>query len=382
MTPRPTDPLHSHLHSHSNFARPEEPTRAAAYIATKVAALLTVESEPARRWIAETLVGELDAMDSHASVRLDRQLREVPIAVSPDDVGEFLSLGPHAVAPLCVLASGRSGYLREAAVRQLVAFRTPLAHRLLLFRASDFVPEVRELALTELSARLVPECRALWLRATDLFGTLFGRKRLLGAFGYAELDRLFASDDAARELESAALATFSGTIFVCRLRFGYGDASSMLRVAQHVLDTRIPQRLAFVARLVLRSKVLGLEEKRALILPLLHNRSHALRVLALKTFGASVLPTEDLERHAVDRQASVRFEARRILAARGAFHSRAFYRQVLQRPILSRDACLGALDGIADSGSAADLDVVTPFLADARPSVAKEARRAIGMLTA
>ncbi len=74
------------------------------------------------------------------------------------DVARLRSLSGESLAAAAICSMHRSGYVREAAVRELAVRRDTLELPYLILRAADWVPEVRRLAQDAVMARLTAPC--------------------------------------------------------------------------------------------------------------------------------------------------------------------------------------------------------------------------------
>nr|HET7859992.1 hypothetical protein [Caldimonas sp.] len=115
-------------------------------------------------------------------------------------------------------ACDRSGYVREAAVRELAIAPRPAAIRVLLVRANDWVPQVRDAAVAALAAHLRDDFVPAWALALDAVDALRRGGRVDADAVLAPIDAFLAAPErlarvvAATRAAPVALQRLAGAI--------------------------------------------------------------------------------------------------------------------------------------------------------------------------
>lgn len=267
----------------------------------------------------------------------------------------------------------RSGYVREAAVRALAEIRdgSELPH--LLLRTSDWVPQVRRIAITAVRDRITPAYAPAFAANLALLARLQAGKRA-DAETFDRIARVTAH--AARAELIAAMASPSrairDTAFRLLLAGGAGDDESVFLASSRSPDIRT--RLHAVRR---AAELLPPERLRPFLAPLLSDAMASIRREALQAWAAafpddvSGLLTVAL----LDRSESVRSAARFV---RSDLDPPGFYRQVLaeeRRPV----RLAAAAAGLGAVGLPSDVERLVPLLSHGS---ARVRRAAIGSIAA
>jgi HEAT repeat protein len=351
---------------------------------------LLVEAGAGDRGRANAAAGELRdrvrQMDARQWVRTDDALRSwlriYYRAQSPEWLGsaeDVRALRVPADAEAAVvglLGAHHSGYIREAAVRRLALVHGGDELPPLLLRANDWVPQVRDLALDALRARVVPEYAASWVRWLYLVLRLGGRG---GADAGPLVDAVMAL---LRSPESPAAVwaglrspdrTVRRACFGILERAGGPGLRPLAEAALRSDDVVIRRGAVRVASALddesLRAVLPGLVRD-----PLPSIRRDALG-LAARRMGADALPW--LRDALLDSAGGVRAEARGALQRLAPMDFAAFYRE----QVPAGGARLApAVGGLGEAGVEQDVESVRPLLGDALPRVRAAAVRAVARL--
>ena len=339
-------------------------------------------------WLRGASTGELVALAAAARTSFSRGLwaEHVPLN-APIDPARLTSVAPHAtVAVAALLTLHRSGFMRELGLRELSTTHDPLAVPFLLLRADDIVDGLRELAVTEILARLTPSFDAAFARCLGILELLRGRTRGAGGPLVKAVHAFLAHPVHREALAAACFGDDPGVrraAFTLRLR-----NEPVVGVLEGALSDRDTAIRGWAARLSV-SRALTDDDKRAL-LPLLDASSSAFkRMLALRAHQQLGDPDATLDAALLDPHTSVRHDARRLLKAR---HPDRAYGEARKEALAvltntaeanpSAARLVGALGALADVGLQVDHDVVRPFTSDARPRVRAEAKRTLALLDA
>lgn len=264
-------------------------------------------------------------------------------------------------------AQSASGYIREAAVRQLMAMPDDVAVPALAVRAADWVPEVRHLAREALrrcfgrdpEAVLLAAPTALALSRREQGAWLFDRTMiLLARLDDTALRRALASEQVSVRRVALDLVAASGRV----------STDTLVALAERDPDTRIRDRAAVAVfgrpaaegdvRRFLRSRAAGL-------------RAHAIAVLA---------DAGDLDPARVgllDKVSRVRSAARAALQKAGESPA-PHYRRALTTGV----ALAVAILGLGETGSPDDASFAYPLLEHPTPRVRSAALRSLSVLGA
>jgi HEAT repeat protein len=303
------------------------------------------------------------------------QPRERSSDIKPPDVPR---LRPHGILVLGLASFHASGYVREAAVRELATFPGGGELPFLLIRLNDWVEPVRDAAYEAVQARLVPACaphvvRSLWLvERLERCGradheALVGRvhELLTGPAGRPALRAALTTDD--RWLRRSCYRLL--------LDRPGEDGPEIIRMAVRDEDAMIRLRAIRAAGVVLDTN--GLREILEQVGrdPFMLVRREALG-LWLRHFPEAA---ESVLRDALlDSSPALRQTARVVLKERGAGEFREFYLSALADSQATR--LRPALFGLAETGSKADAARVESFLSHPAPGVRRAAVTALSRL--
>jgi len=317
--------------------------------------------------------------------RLEWGIEDAPkgwISLKPVDVARFGSFAEGEEAVVALATFHHNGYVREAAIERLDDIGGALALPFLLQRTNDWVPQVATRAREAVSRRLLTETADEILHSLSLVLKLVAARRrdnsgLLHLVyqrmreeeqGPALMRWLVAENLSARRIAFRIAREANGVNLADVSRAAFRDKDTVIRL-EAVEDLRHrPASDELTATLSALS---------ADPYPLV--RSKALSV-ADETLGDSARPW--LVAALADRSPGVRQSARFLMKRRDAsFDVGGHYRREL-RDAKSTRAMVGALSGLGETGDAADLGVILPFLAHDRPTVRRAALRSVGMLHA
>jgi 3-methyladenine DNA glycosylase AlkC len=270
---------------------------------------------------------------------------------------------PGAALALGALSTDRSGYVREVAVRLLAMDTSSESFPFLLWRAADWVEEVRALASEAVQERLADD-RFL----PDFVNSLPLLNRM------ERLERVDLSNLAG--LIHARLLEEPGNVSIVR---GLQSTNTHVRRAcaeligriQPVPDAGAIALIAASRDLLLRIRAMDWEPRlravdpesaRALRTKFLRDKSNAVRVAALRAEVevADEATVELVWSLVADDSLGVRectrYHIRRLV---GTVDFAAFYRNVLSE---SATCIPGAIAGLGETGSQADYDAVSKFM--------------------
>jgi hypothetical protein len=324
----------------------------------------------------QAIANLLDRVQPSDLRRLDLEVRRQYWfgRVDPKDVARLRKLSSEPLATAAICSMHRSGYVRETAVRELALRQDGLELPYLLLRAADWVPEVRELALEAVSARLKPSYIPALVSCLVLVeGESFSAGRA-SAVGPA-IDALL-SDPRTGDL---LLRGLTGPDRPTRRAAARRLVELRSVPIERFLDTALRQDDVVITTIAAESAVGALEgdELQALLQRLRSHPIGRLRRMALWTAITRFPPlAEGLLRKALfDRQDGVRDIAQRQLASRGV-DVRGAYREALpNEPRV-------ALMGLSEVGDKMDAALALPFLKADAISLRRAALRAISRLDA
>lgn len=299
----------------------------------------------------------------------------------PPDVARLEHAGAATSGALGIASLVRDGHAREAAVRGLADRSDRVATAFLLNRLNDYVLALGDLAWAALLPRLVPrhaeglvgclpliERMSVWVRAA------VDRRRRLAEFVRGPqlrpvlMDSLHARD---RELVRAACNV------LLDLYRGQPEIGAVLAAALARGDQALRRRAAVLA---VDPAITPVAVRKALASRLEADRDPAVRAAAVRGHAAQG-DRQALLRAAFDPHGLVRHHARLRLAGG---HESVDYRgralATLAEPQATRAALVGALATLSEFGRRPDIPVVAAFIADPRPSIAREAARTLALL--
>jgi HEAT repeat protein len=284
-------------------------------------------------------------------------------------------------ALLAVSASHRVGFVRQEALEQLRQRGDGRAVPFLVMRLNDWVVQVRRTAQAALSRYLLPGFAPFLVAALPLVLALERQRRGEHATMVAAILDLLRSDDC-REALSTGCGSPDRELRRACYRIALGDTGEDAGLVEQALGDRDPAiRLWAVRRAGQR---LDRPWAPGLVYRALSDRSVQVRRVALGLL-ADALPSDEagrlLEAALLDDNTSARWQARMLRIRRGPIDLADFYRTALaeaRAPARLR----GALLGLGESGTAADIAAVTAHLGADPTSVRRAAVRALSGLEA
>ncbi|HEY7376659.1 MAG TPA: hypothetical protein VIF57_31155 [Polyangia bacterium] len=286
---------------------------------------------------------------------------------------------PGGWAAAAVAASHRDGYVREAAVWALAAARDGRAVPYVLLRLNDWVKQIRDAARAVIEVFFQPQFAADVIAALPVAWALARRGRDDHERFISRMLAFLRSPACAPALRAGGASPDREVRRNCLellLRRGGGAEDEAPQVLGGALADRDPMIRVWAARRLARAVPAPWAE--ALARRALGDRSVQVRRAALAAL-APVLPDGDarplLEAALLDANTTARWQARVLMLARGPFDLAAYYRRVLSTAA-ERAAIRGALLGLGESGTVADVAVVVPFLSADRARVSGAALRA------
>jgi HEAT repeat protein len=321
---------------------------------------------------------------------LDEQVRHSSYAYYWSDA--WHQLRPAAVSPLAqaaefdaavvgLLASHSNGFVRAAALEVLA--QNTSGHEIPFFslRANDWVEPVADRARDLLNSRLRPDNRDAVLNALPFIVRVLGQHRRDHSAIEGALTSVLLSDGG----EDALARGKEFDTLVRRKMYELLTAGGTTS-KRRLLNAALNDADAVIRRRAIRSIAADPEfEDRAAILErsLRDDRVPAVRRLALSVL-AEHLPervTRVFPHVLLDRAASVRGLARFVAGTHQlALTPRAVYVQALVGSLPGQLAA--AIEGVGETGTLADADLIAPFLTWNRPRIRRSALRALAKLDA
>lgn len=338
------------------------------------AAVLLVEAigGPLSDLAIEALSTLLDEMDARALARLASGIRARGSwrglgwrALSPKDARRLMVKHGHATPVAALLSMHPNGYIREASVRALTRDPNSLAVGALVLRCADWVPEVRDLAVTAVDERLQTGHADIipWLpllvadRSPRLEVVRQGVAQRIATMRDEELAAQFEQADPyvrrylARLLRSVHRAP-TPTVWHAVLR--QDDAPTASILLGYWLDSEAPITLAEIA---------------------VTSRVPSVRAAAVWRLGQSARPDhlEMVESALFDASGSVRRTAQTAARDRGVDPA-LIYRELIDAQIVRASGVLG----LAETGTPNDADVLVTLLDDPSPAVRTAITKGLG----
>ena len=283
------------------------------------------------------------------------------------------------VPAACVKALFPDGRVREQAVRLLAKSGSLAALPVLGLRAADWVPQVRQAAREAISDRLAGDVDGAALTAVAPMALLLAQRRqgrwlaeevtrrLADASSVHVVTRLLDSPDLRLRRAAYQVLTDAGML----------ELERAVHAALHDRDIVIRSRCAELAkRMATDATDVTDSSSTALIQQLLASRTPVVRaeaLLALNRLGQ----LDTIKAALPDRSSMVRGTARFCLRPHG-IDVVAIYRQQVSGDADAVTA--GAVAGLAEVGTAADTDIITPLLNHPRVKVRVETIRALQSL--
>jgi HEAT repeat protein len=340
---------------------------------------------PPRREPLEALAAMLALVPVTALPQVDHLVRAGAYRVTPWFSLRAADLAPVVRVPeawaVAALASGhRDGRVREAVVRALGEAGDGRVLPFIVLRLNDWVPEVRRAANAALAAYVRPAFARHLLAALPLVQALERQQRADHGRVVAWVLTLLRTPECRQALRDGCLATEVG---VRRTSYGLwfdaddADRPALLGQAQ---KDREPAIRLWAARAVARAMLEPWAER--LALRALNDRSVQVRRVALAALAAR-LPAERgrvlVEGALLDENTTARWQARVLRLTQGPVDLGEFYRRALAGATTAA-GLRGALLGLGESGTRADVSLANAHLGDARVSVRRAAIRALAGL--
>lgn len=299
--------------------------------------------------------------------------------ISTDEIEETLSAPTPDFALLGLISFHRSGYVRELAVRRLAQISGSQELTFLLLRLNDWVVPVSEAARTALQDRLTPEYARAFVRNLGLVADVGKQTRRDTQWFASVVNALLLRPDCDDALQAGLAAPNRLTRRLCFRLLREANDDRLPEVLPRLLaddDPALRQAAARTARISLPDDAL-----RAVLPLMMGDPSVAVRREALSALVERFieLAPAALTAALLDRHPAPRETARYHLRQAGGFDAAAFYRQTLTEPI-PPPMLEAAISGLGETGTAADLEQVLPFLSHSFGRVRRAAVRAFGRL--
>jgi HEAT repeat protein len=354
----------------------------------EIACLLVDASGPVFRTAVEAVHRLLQTLAPFDLVGLDQRIRMIsgsdrgldhgwrklrPTGLRRFDSSEF-------AASLFGLASFHNdGYVREAAVNSLSALQDGQELPFLLIRLNDWVSPVRDAAARAVSARLLPEYAAHFLRNLRLVLRLQACGRTNRAL--VDLVCVLLRKPECREALQSGIKSGDRSLRRASFQLAAGAEQSVraVIVKAALTDTDSVARAWAVRRFL---PEVAANELPSVAIPMLTDRFMPVRRDALWALATKCpdLAVEPLKHAMLDRHVGMREVARHFLSADSMFDVRRFYLEALE---VGESAPLGAsIRGLGETGKAEDAALVLPFLGAPKPSIRRAAVYAVGKLNA
>ena len=339
-------------------------------------------SETADKLLRPLAPSELLVLDQHARAQYhyeDPELLKALREVAPAQLSELTELHPGAHALLGAMSFHWSGYVREAAVRQLAQIRTGDELPFLLIRLNDWIPQVRTAARQTIQDRTTPayahhfagnlrllQQLLIWERIDHSTFLRWILEYLRKPECSAALDqRLSSPNPVDRRLAFELLA-----------RPDYEELASLLGKASQDADPMIRLWAIRKARNYLPPETLLSMATKAM-----SDRYAAIRAQAVYAHvehGPTEVISGTLRPFLLDRSASLRSLARFHLATREPIDFANFYRELIASDRPSKRAM--AIESLGEVGTTSEADLIQKCLAEAHPGVRAASIRALSRL--
>jgi HEAT repeat protein len=347
--------------------------------------LLLHDVEAVRRAMADAVAVLLKTLRADEYVSLDQEMRVRSRPYSPayrawtnigrEQVGRLQDLPVNAAA-LGMATLHWSGYVRQAAVKRLIALTTGAELPFLLLRLNDWVFQVREAAAQAIRYRMHAAYAAEFVAFVPLVVRLRETQRSRGLDILDELDGFMNS----RVVQEALVAGMdSPDIQVRRHSTKLAkDPEVIPKIRDKALADHDPVVRVRGARML--ATIGDADQAREALSHALHDRVAAVRRSALEMlvqrFPAAALPT--LEVALLDRNRSIRGLAQFHWERDHGGNAAAFYRGAISRSDTSSQ--YGAISGIGDVGEQSDSKLVMPYVSHHNANLRGAAFRALGRL--
>jgi HEAT repeat protein len=327
---------------------------------------------------AAKLVGVLEPQDL---VALDQMVRSVEFhspwrKMKPEDLRRFAEV-EFAVSLLGLASFHPSGYVREAAVKELVRQNSGAVVPFLLLRMNDWVGSIRQIAFQALRERLNPFYAKHFLKNWPL------------------VIHLKQCGRAATDISAAVTALLKTEACIEAVQFGMNSRNRIVRRAafQLMAESAASARLDILSQLT-RDSDPGMRtwaahhllpdipdsELPEMVKPMLKDRYMPVRSQALALL---VQRRPEVAQHVLldgllDVHVSMRELARYYLAQEAGFEAHEFYRNALRYG--NAEERYAAICGLGETGGSVDGELVMKFLDDKEPKLRRAAVYALGRL--
>ena len=319
---------------------------------------------------------------------LDKKVRERSLYLPPEILWPQISAEevkrilktPGASVPLLGLVSfHHSGYIREFAVRRLSERNTGSELPFLLLRLNDWVDPVYQLALAAVQERITPQYAEALVRNISLEFELERQTRHEHGKVLTAITTLLKRQECDVALQQGLIAPDKTTRSLCfQVLVEADDARLPLSIPTKLADAHPAIRLsaARIARIMLKE-----DELRALLPTMRLDTFMPVRREALYACVERLpyLAPAALTTALLDPSAGIRGIARYHLRQSENSDISAFYRQVLTESV-SASSLNVALSGLGETGTAADVSLILPYLAHPLAKVHRASVRAIAKL--
>ncbi len=294
--------------------------------------------------------------------------------LEPRDLAKWVGPGEPGILLLQLSSMHSNGFVRYEAVRRLALLHDGSELPYLLLRLNDWVVQVRHLAHSAILDRITPEYADWFVRDLTLVVRLKQARRGDQGEVLERITRLLVDSATGSMIETMA----TGPRDISRASFRMLTTHAP-RVLPQILMSALEARDPVIRLWAAQSAPNGFDRERlrSVLVMLSRDPSAPVRKEAL-TAWAKFLPgeaTEVLRAALLDRNASVRGEARFRLGEKGGMDFRGFYRNALA---MSRTAELvAAIAGLAETGVPEDAKLLVSYLSH---PLAKVRKTAVGLL--
>jgi len=330
--------------------------------------------DPLAQEAAEALVGLVSKANPYEWTRFYEGFRY--LKMTREDVGNAAEVtGPAAIHLLGLASLNSSGYVREAAVKQLAATGSSAALPYVLLRLPDWVKQVRSAAQEALDTLLGPESAADIIKYYPIIEHLQRVERVdLSSVRKRTTDILLSSGG--RPAVLAALDSSDGK----QRRFVYRLLEPHLEEMPDVLDKSIGDASVAVRIWALRNAMRGNHEKIvARLRSFVSDRDSRVRTMALRVVAQGYWDEFETElRNAMfDIGGNVRWAAAYYLRKNGETDLAGVCRRKLAESDIPPP---GLLLGLSETGTPEDFELVEPYAKHARTKLRAAAISALGRL--
>jgi HEAT repeat protein len=296
----------------------------------------------------------------------------------PSDVIR-LAQSKFAVSLVGLASFHHSGYVREAAVRELAAQLTGKELPFLLIRLNDWVSQVRDAAVQAVSTRIEPPYAVHFLANIRLVLRLRACGRVEKQF-VDDVCSLLKRPEC-KEVLQAGTASKDRTIRRISFKLAAeADPSTRSSIIRTVMTDPDAVVRSWAVRHFLPD--VTADELPSVIEPMLNDRFMPVRRDALWAVATRRpdLAAEPLRRALLDSHTSMRETARQFLPVAGIPDARVFYVEAAERG--NNAQRFAALCGLGETGKASDVPLLSPGLRASQPRLRRAAVYAMGKLDA